>query len=85
MVSRMFFSRVDVVVRVVWVGGGYLCFMFEDFSDFYECVGGVFPRGRWDGSDDFLDFYVVGDELGVFFVAYEAVFAFGPAPPFLGV
>ena len=83
--SRMFFSRVDVVVRVVLVGGWYLCFSFEDFTDFDECVCGVRPRGLWDGSSDFLDFYVVGDELGVFFVAYEAVFAFGPAPPFLGV
>ena len=67
------------------MGCGYLCFSFEDFTDFYECVGWVFPRGRWDGSNDFLEFDVAGDELGVFFVTDEAVFAFGPAPPFLGV
>ena len=85
MVSRMFFSRVDVVVRVVLVGGWYLCFSFEDFTDFDECVGWVCPRGRWDGSADFLDFDVAGDELGVFCVADEAVFAFCPFSPFLGV
>ena len=85
MVSRMFFSRVDVVVRVVWVGDGYLCFSFDDFTDFDECVCWVRPRGRWDGSNDFLEFDVAGDELGVFFVAYEAVFSFGPFSPFLGV
>jgi len=69
----------------MWVGGWYLCFVFEGLGDFDEGVCGVCPWGGWDEASDFLEFELSVDEVAVFGVAYEAVFAFGPASPFLGV
>ena len=66
-------------------GCGYLCFSFEDFTDFYEDTRWVYPRRGWNGSTDFLEFDVAGYELVIFLVADEAVLSFCPAPPFLGV